>query len=138
MFSCALGKPAMCRGGKQMRHPFLMRALLGSAGLAACITLLFEVARAAEAADGRPVIVSAATPPNFAGTMAVAVKPTRYLDNWERARRDARRNPVLLNLIAPARELFPDQQIYYVQAAVPRLIHWRSDATEWGQHDYWA
>jgi predicted transglutaminase-like cysteine proteinase len=138
MFSCALGKPAMCRGGKQMRHPLLMRALLGSAGLAACITLLSEVARAAEAADGRPVIVSAATPPNFAGTMAVAVKPTRYLDNWERARRDARRNPVLLHLIAPARELFPDQQIYYVQAAVPRLIHWRSDATEWGQHDYWA
>jgi predicted transglutaminase-like cysteine proteinase len=121
-----------------MRHPFLMRALLGSAGLAACITLLSEVAHAAESRDGRPIIVSGVSAPNFAGTLTVSVKPERYFDNWERARRDARKNPALLHLIAPARELFPDQQIYYVQAAVPRLIHWRSDATEWGQHDYWA
>jgi predicted transglutaminase-like cysteine proteinase len=138
MFSSRTGKSATRRGGIKMRHPLLMRALLGGAGLAACITLLSEIAHAAEIGDRRPIIVSGATPPNFAGTMTVPVKPDRYLDNWERARRDARRNPVLLHLIAPARELFPDQQIYYIQAAVPRLIHWRSDATEWGQHDYWA
>jgi predicted transglutaminase-like cysteine proteinase len=70
--------------------------------------------------------------------MTIPIKPDRYLDNWERARRDARRDPVLQHLVAPARELMANQQIYYVQAAVPKLIHWRSDATEWSQHDYWA
>jgi predicted transglutaminase-like cysteine proteinase len=41
-------------------------------------------------------------------------------------------------LIAPARGLSLEQQIFYVQAAVHRQIRWRSDATEWGYHDYWA
>jgi len=123
-----------------MRHPLLLRAALGSAGLAACVALLSEVAKAADISDTKPIYVTRniAAPPNFAGTMTIPIKPDRYLDNWERARRDDRRDPALQHLVAPARELLPDQQIYYVQAAVPKLIHWRSDATEWGQHDYWA
>ena len=121
-----------------MRHPLLVRAALGSAGLTACLVLLSEVARAADTGDVRPIIVSAVAAPNFAGTMTIPVKPDRYLDNWERARRDDRRDPALQHLVAGARELMADQQIYYVQAAVPKVVRWRSDATEWGQHDYWA
>lgn len=122
-----------------MQHPLLLRAALGTAGLAACLALLSEVAKAADLGDRRPIYVTRnVSAPNFAGTMAIPIKPERYLDNWERARRDDRRDPALQHLVAPARELMPDQQIHYVQAAVPKQIHWRSDATEWGQHDYWA
>jgi predicted transglutaminase-like cysteine proteinase len=31
-----------------------------------------------------------------------------------------------------------EQQIAYIQGAVFQRVHWRSDATEWGYHDYWA
>lgn len=41
-------------------------------------------------------------------------------------------------LIAPARRLNRFQQMAYVQTRVTRNIRWVSDATEWGQHDYWA
>lgn len=119
-----------------MHHPLLVRMLLGGAGLAGCIALLSGAARAADQGPFTRTISAGA--PSLSGTLTIPVKPDRYLDGWERARRDARRNPQLLHLVAPARDLLPDQQIYYVQAAVPRLIHWRSDATEWGQHDYWA
>jgi predicted transglutaminase-like cysteine proteinase len=34
--------------------------------------------------------------------------------------------------------LAPLQQIAFVQSAVAASIHWVSDTTEWGQHDYWA
>lgn len=120
-----------------MRHPLLVRALLGGAGLTGCVVLLSQVARAQEA----PIIVSAnvePAAPNLSGTLTIRVKPARFYEDWERARRDATKNPQLRHLIAPARDLMPDQQIHYVQAAVPRLIRWRSDATQWGSHDYWA
>jgi predicted transglutaminase-like cysteine proteinase len=124
-----------------MRHPLLVRALLGGAGLAGCVVLLSQAARAADmgTATERPITIAGrATAPSIFGTLTVAVKPTRFYEDWERARRDSTRNPRLRSLIAPARELMPAQQIHYVQAAVPRLIRWRSDATEWGSHDYWA
>jgi predicted transglutaminase-like cysteine proteinase len=41
-------------------------------------------------------------------------------------------------LIAPARTLPREQQIAYVHRAVAHQIRWMSDATQWGQHDYWA
>ncbi|HEY7007084.1 MAG TPA: transglutaminase-like cysteine peptidase, partial [Sphingomicrobium sp.] len=37
-----------------------------------------------------------------------------------------------------AKLLPPIQQMAFVQTAVTKSIHWISDATEWGQHDYWA
>jgi predicted transglutaminase-like cysteine proteinase len=70
--------------------------------------------------------------------VALPVKPERYMDGWERARRDASSLPAMQRLIAPARALNREQQLAYIQGAVFRTIHWRSDATEWGQHDYWA
>jgi predicted transglutaminase-like cysteine proteinase len=44
----------------------------------------------------------------------------------------------LQQLVGPARLLPPLQKIAFVQRAVTSGIHWLSDATEWGQHDYWA
>jgi len=88
-----------------MRHPVLLRLALGGAGLAGCIALLSGVARAAEKTDHRlrPVIVSTAVPPNLFETLAVAVKPERYIDRWERARRDASGDPRMQALITPVR-----------------------------------
>jgi predicted transglutaminase-like cysteine proteinase len=119
-----------------------MRAMIGGAGLAGCLLLLSGMARAADMSSvvpERPITATGrAMAPSIFGTLTVPVKPERYIDDWERARRDATKDPQLRALISPARGLMPDQQIYYVQAAVPRLIRWRSDATEWGFHDYWA
>ena len=126
-----------------MGHPLLVRALLGIAGLAGCLALLSEAARAADSADlsQRPIIISRAvtpTAPALFGTVTLPIRPTRYLDDWERARRDASNVPQMQSLIAPARGLSAGQQVSYIQAAVQRAIRWRSDATEWGRHDYWA
>ena len=123
-----------------MRHPLLLRLALGGAGLAACIALLSGAARAADRATygQRPIVVSGITPPNLSGTLAVPVKPERYVDGWERARRDASADPRMRALIAPARGLTRDRQVFYVQSAVSQRIRWRSDTTEWGRHDYWA
>jgi predicted transglutaminase-like cysteine proteinase len=121
-----------------MQHPLLVRALLGSAGLAGCLALLSGVARAADSADQRPIVVTQILAPALFGTVTLPIRPTRYLDDWERARRDASNVPQMQSLIAPARGLSHEQQIYFIQAAVHRAIRWRSDATEWGLHDYWA
>ena len=126
-----------------MRHPLLLRALLGGAGLAGCLMLLSEVARAADSADlsQRPIVISRTVQPlapALFGTVTLPIRPTRYLDDWERARRDASNVPQMQRLIAPARSLSREQQVFYIQAAVNRTIRWRSDATEWGMHDYWA
>jgi predicted transglutaminase-like cysteine proteinase len=124
-----------------MRHPLIVRALLGSAGLAACIGLLSGVARAAEGAARieTPITVNGSIlAPNVFDTVALRVKPDRYMDDWERARRDDSTDPRMQSLIAPARAMSREGQIAYVQGAVYRAIRWRSDATEWGMHDYWA
>jgi predicted transglutaminase-like cysteine proteinase len=140
MFLLAGGKGRKAAEG-MMGHPLLLRAMLGGAGLAGCLLLLSGMARAADMSSvpQSPITVSGrAMAPSIFGTLTVPVKPERYIEDWERARRDATKNPQLRALVAPARDLLADQQIYYVQAAVPRLIRWRSDATEWGFHDYWA
>jgi predicted transglutaminase-like cysteine proteinase len=115
-----------------MSHPVLIRAILGAAGLAGCLALLSGVARAA---DFQP---AGAVAPNLFGTLTLPVKAARYYDDWERARRDDSSDPRMRALIAPALRMTPDQQISYIQGAVYRWIRWMSDATEWGQHDYWA
>lgn len=141
MFPIAVGIPAERREGARMRHPLVTRIVLGGAGLAGCVALLSSAARAADSlgSPGDPItVIGQAIPPSLFGTVTLRVKPDRYLDDWERARRDASNDPLMRLLIAPAQGLAPEQQIFYLQAAVPRRIHWRSDATEWGQHDYWA
>lgn len=119
-----------------MLSALFVRALLGCAGLTSC---LFCLAGEVRAEAPPPVVVTgAATPPELFGTVALPVRAERFLDGWERARRDASGAPQLAALIAPARNLSRDRQIAFVQAAVHRQVRWRSDATEWGRQDYWA
>lgn len=126
----------------------LLRAILGGAGLAGCIGLLAGQARAdviqfipARPAVSAPIIVTGkALPvtPSVFGTIALPVSSGRYAAGWRRATLDASHLPSMQRLVAPARGLARGQQIAYVQSAVTRNVRWISDATEWGQHDYWA
>src|SRR5262249_34908887 len=114
MFPSREGKSADAVKGSQMGHPLLVRAVLGSAGLTACIALLSGAARAADNIESSPIVVSGMmplAPPNIAGTVTLPVKPMRYLDDWERARRDDTDDPQMQALIAPARGLTREQQI---------------------------
>ena len=76
--------------------------------------------------------------PAILGTRPMPIAASRFNASMARARQDASASPALQRLIGPARRLPPLQQLAYVQRAVHTLIQWRSDATEWGQHDYWA
>jgi len=125
-----------------MRHLRMLRALVGSAGLAGCIVLLAGQARA-ETADyiPEPIVVStrnAPVNPDLFGTIALPVRADRYAAGWRRASLDASSLPSMQRLVAPARGLSREDQLAYVQATVTRNIRWMSDATEWGRHDYWA
>ena len=87
----------------------------------------------------QPTGYVAATPgPNMLGTAAVAIQASRFSGSWANAMQDASHNPLLLQMVAPARGMPPLQQIGYVQSRVHNAIRWESDATLWGQHDYWA
>lgn len=128
-----------------MRHPFLLRAAVGAAGLAGCLGILSSAARGAELGlTARPPATAslrafaAPVAPNLFGTVALPVHAERYYADWERARRDASSLPQMQRLIAPARTLAPDRQVAFIQAAVTRQIHWMSSATLWGKHSYWA
>jgi predicted transglutaminase-like cysteine proteinase len=76
--------------------------------------------------------------PDMLGTRAVAIHEGPFAGSLSQARQDASASPLLQRLVAPARLLSPLQQMAFVQAAVTSRIHWMSDATEWGRHDYWA
>lgn len=76
--------------------------------------------------------------PDMLGTRTVSIRADRFSDSLKRARQDATASPALQRLIGPARLLPPMQKMSFIQAAVTKSIHWVSDATEWGRHDYWA
>jgi predicted transglutaminase-like cysteine proteinase len=93
----------------------------------------------AAAANSSPIFVLGRAPaPDILGTVALPIRADRFDASVHRAFADASGSPLLQRLIAPARNLNRLQEIGYVQAAVNRSIRWVSDATEWGQHDYWA
>jgi predicted transglutaminase-like cysteine proteinase len=96
-------------------------------------------------AAGFPAPVAAATAfiapapgPNILGTYAQPIRAARFSSNAQHVFADASASPLLQQLIAPARRLNRFQQMAYVQSRVTHNIRWVSDATEWGQHDYWA
>ena len=76
--------------------------------------------------------------PNFLGTVALPIRANRFDESWQRAKIDASQSVAFQRLISPAIGLCKPSQIAYVQTAIHRAIQWRSDATQWGQHDYWA
>lgn len=135
-----------------MRLEKSARALLGVAGLATCIvTLGFHAPAAAQAykntqaqAAARAKSAQAAraqsaqAAPHLFGTTAIQIGGGRFAKEWARARQDASWHPALQQLVRPARHLDKEAQIAFVQKAVNQRIRWRSDATEWGVHDYWA
>jgi predicted transglutaminase-like cysteine proteinase len=106
-----------------------------------CAPLQAQIQAQAAAAASLPIIVRAphfVQAPNVLGTVAQPIRADRFASSLRQAFADASTSPLLQRLIAPARRLTGLQQIGYVQSAVARNIHWISDATEWGQHDYWA
>ena len=127
-----------------MRHFRLIRGIAGSLGLAGCIALLAGQARAADPLapmDQASILVTGrlpVAPPDVLGTATLPIRPDRYAVEWARASQDASSVPALRQLVEPARNLGRAEQIAFVQAVVAQRIRWRSDATEWGRHDYWA
>ena len=122
----------------------LIRGIAGSLGLAGCIALLAGQARAADPLapiEPAPILVTGkmqVAPPDVLGTATLPIRADRYAIEWARANQDASGVPALQQMIQPARGLDRAAQIAFVQAAVAQRIRWRSDATEWGRHDYWA
>ena len=112
------------------------------AGFSALIISVAAMASPAVAAGPLPRTIPSPTfvlnGPDMLGTHAVMIRADRFSDSLKRAREDASTSPLLQELVAPARFLPPLQKIAFVQRAVSSGIHWLSDATEWGQHDYWA
>lgn len=126
----------------------IFRGTLRHGGLAACFVLLASPGAAQAVAPVAPVAPSQqqqqqrsaahAVLPGFFGTIPVRVSAQRFWSEWGRARRDASAVPQMRRLIAAAVGLPRPTQIAYVQTAVARRIGWRSDATLYGRHDYWA
>ena len=113
------------------------RAILAIGAL--CAVSPAAAADSPESVVKQPTIfVTAMRGPDMLGTSAVAIHATRFNGSWANAMQDASHNPLLLQMVAPARGMPQLQQIAYVQSRVNNAIHWESDATLWGQHDYWA
>jgi predicted transglutaminase-like cysteine proteinase len=103
--------------------------LIGMAALA------IPTATAAAPLNGPSLLIVS---PDMLGTRAIPIRADRFADSLRRAREDATSSPLLQRMVAPAATMQPLQKMAFVQAAVTRSIRWISDATEWGQHDYWA
>jgi predicted transglutaminase-like cysteine proteinase len=127
-----------------LQRQTLARAIARSLILAGGIAALAGPARAADPLaplQGAPITVTsraAIVPPDALGTVTLPYRPTRYIDQWDRVNHDSSHVPALRQLIEPARGLGRMEQIAFVQNVVGQKIRWRSDATEWGHHDYWA
>jgi predicted transglutaminase-like cysteine proteinase len=114
---------------------FMKRRLLHAAPLLAAAALASSSAFAAAPSAAAPLLTAG---PDILDTQAVPISASRFSDSLKRAREDASASPALQRLVAQARRLPRLQQMAFVQAAVTSNIRWISDATEWGQHDYWA
>ena len=129
--------------GAKLKLRKLTRAIAPSLCLTGCLALLAGPARAADPLAPLAAAITVtgrlpAAPPNALGTTTLPYRPTRYIDQWDRVNHDSSQLPALQQLVQPARGLTRFEQIGFVQSAVAQRIRWRSDATEWGYHDYWA
>jgi predicted transglutaminase-like cysteine proteinase len=114
--------------------------IMAGAALFTCASSPGVVAAAGSSANiPSPVsFVASAAGPNILGTIAQPIRADRFAASAHHAFADASASPLMQRLIAPARPLNRIQQMAYVQTRVNNNIRWVSDATEWGQHDYWA
>ena len=117
-----------------------MRRIIGGAICAAAAAV--HTPAAADSADvvrpAAPIFVTANVGPSMLGTIALPIRAARFAESWGRASADATRSPEVQRLIAPARAMGRLQKVNFVQSAVHARVRWMSDATQWGQHDYWA
>ena len=115
----------------------LCGVIMGGAQSAKAQTVISSSAASIETA--LPTFGLGAVPPDgLFGSTTLAARLARFDDQWMRARQSAVGDPALQRLIAPARNLSREGQVGFVQTSVDQQIRWESDATEWGQHDYWA
>ena len=110
------------------------RAIWGALLIGAA-AMVMPTAVAAAASNGPSLLIAS---PDMLGTRAIPIRADRFAESLRRARADATSSPLLQRMVAPAATMQPLQKMAFVQAAVTRSIRWISDATEWGQHDYWA
>jgi predicted transglutaminase-like cysteine proteinase len=110
------------------------RAILGAL-VAGAAAMAASPASAATPRNGPSLLIAS---PDMLGTRAIPIRADRFAESLKRAREDATGSPLLQRMVAPAATLQPLQKMAFVQAAVTKSIRWISDATEWGQHDYWA
>ncbi len=117
-----------------------MRRILAGA-LCAAAAVVHTPAAADSIEAGRanaPIFVTSNLGPNMLGTVALPIRAARFAESWGRANADATRSPEVQRLISPARAMGRLQKVNFVQSAVHARVRWMSDATQWGQHDYWA
>lgn len=130
--------------GGNVQNPILARATARRMSLLVGVLLSAAPSSAADPLaplEGVPITVTGRAgtiPPDVLGTTTLPIRADRYAIEWARASRDATTTLALRQLIEPARSLGRLDQIAFVQAVVAQRIRWRSDATEWGRHDYWA
>ncbi|WP_185829129.1 transglutaminase-like cysteine peptidase [Sphingomonas ginkgonis] len=118
--------------------------MAGSLWQAAALLALAGNAIPASAAESpseeAPLVVRgtpAARAPEVFGTVGLPVRAERYAELWNHVLAGRIDAPALQHFVAPARRLEPAAQLAFVQRAAGQL-RWRSDATVWGQHEYWA
>lgn len=117
----------------------MKRILAGALCAAAAVASTPAVADSNEVVPTpAPIFVTANVGPNMLGTIALPIRAARFAESWGRASTDATRSPAIQQMIAPARAMGRLQKVNFVQAAVHARVRWMSDATQWGQHDYWA
>jgi len=112
--------------------------LVGVACLAFPSTALLAATGYPSPVSAMRAIISPVLGPSILGTVAQPIRAMRFSSNAQHAFADASSSPLLQRLVAPARSMNRFQQMAYVQSRVTSNIRWVSDATEWGQHDYWA
>ena len=113
----------------------MQRRLIWAAPLLAVAAMVIPAASKAAVAAGSTID---APGPDMLGTHAVPIRAERFSDSLRRAREDASEFADAAALDRPGSATSRRSANGVRPVAVTSGIRWISDATEWGQHDYWA
>jgi predicted transglutaminase-like cysteine proteinase len=116
-------------------HSLTVRAVCG---LVLALLPAGEAGAVASPANAEDVVVTAVSPPNLFGTVAIPGPQGRWADKWHKVTNDTRDSAAVSGLISPARGLLRVEQLRFLQAEVDRRVSWRSDTTQYGARTYWA